>query len=214
MTEDQIRHYKNRLAKFIPEESVSYCCHLWQKFPFHLKITRPRKSKLGDYRYDPGKRQHYISVNLDLNPYAFLVTYLHEVAHLVAFQKYGRKAAPHGQEWKAVFSHLLEPVIRRQMVPADVLDALARYMKNPKASSCSDANLTLVLGKYDPVPKKYLDDIPSGEVFQFQDRIFRKGNLRRTRYVCAEVKSGKQYLISKHAEIKSGEDQPRRRTMS
>ncbi len=203
MTSDQSQLFKNRITRFIPDESVSYCCHLWQKFPFHLKITPPRKSKLGDYRYDPGKRQHYITVNSDLNRYAFLVTYLHEVAHLITFQKYGRKASPHGKEWKAVFSHLLEPVIRRQMVPEDVLDALAAYMLNPKASSCSDANLTKTLGNYDQDPKKYLDDIPLGEVFRFQDRLFKKGNLRRTRYVCSEVKSGRQYLISKHAEIKS-----------
>ncbi len=195
-------HFAEKIKPFIPEEAVSYCAHLWRKYPFRLRISRPRRTKLGDYRFDSSNQQHYISVNADLNPFAFLLTYIHEVAHLVTFQKYGRKAAPHGKHWKAVFSHLLEPVTRRQMVPPDVLRALDNYMKNPKASTCSDPNLLRALGNHDKEPKIYLSDIPTGELFHFHDRVYRKGNLRRTRYVCDEVKSGRQYLIPKNAEIR------------
>jgi predicted SprT family Zn-dependent metalloprotease len=199
-------HFTRKISSFVPEEAVSYCGHLWKKYPFHLKITRPRKSKLGDYRYIPNKKQHYISINCDLNRYAFLVTYIHEVAHLITFQKYGRNASPHGKEWKAVFGHLLEPVVRRKMVPGDILNALQNYMQNPKASSCSDPILTKALGKYDRYEKIYLSDIPRGELFTFQERIFKRGNLRRTRYECAEVRTGKKYLISKNAEVTHAQD--------
>ena len=206
MINDKQAIFRNKLSKYLPEEALNYCSHLWLKYPFHLYIKRPRKTKLGDYRYDPKQRQHFITLNSNLNPYAFLVTYLHEVAHLITFQKYGRKAQPHGNEWKAVFSHLLEPVTRRKMVPDDIMGALTRYMENPKASSCSDPNLMIALGRHDHRPKIYLKDIAEGELFNFHDRIFRKGNLRRTRYVCAEIHTGRNYLISKHAEIIKKED--------
>jgi len=40
-----------------------------------------------------------------------------------------------------------------------------------------------------------------GVEFIFQDRIFKKGSKRRTRIECLELKSGKTYLISGHAEV-------------
>ena len=48
----------------------------------------------------------------NLNPYRFLMTLVHEVAHLVAFQKYGRAIKPHGKEWKFTFQTLMLPFIR------------------------------------------------------------------------------------------------------
>lgn len=87
------------------------------------------------------------------------------------------------------------------MVPENVHMALDRYMENPRASSCSDPKLMMALGAHDKDPKIYLKDIQVGEVFRFHDRMFRKGNLRRTRYECDEVKSGRKYLISGSAEV-------------
>lgn len=194
-------HFYRALQNQVPENTLDYCVGLWKKFPFHLRITAPRKTKLGDYRYDPSNKTHRISVNRDLNPYAFLITYLHEVAHLITFDKYGRRTSPHGKEWKSVFTYILKPLCKPNVLPMDIQDAVMGYIRNPKAASCSDRNLTEVLGKYDSRPKLFLKDINHGELFSFQERVFRKGALRRTRFICDEVQNGKSYLISTHAEI-------------
>ncbi len=144
--------------------------------------------------------------NTNLNHYAFLITYLHEVAHLITFEKYGRKVAPHGKEWKSVFAYILKPLCKPQVLPDDIQKAVMNYVRNPRAASCSDRALTEVLGKYDENPKVFLKDIRKGELFTFQERVFRKGALRRTRFVCDEVRNGKSYLISSHAEISPFQD--------
>jgi predicted SprT family Zn-dependent metalloprotease len=196
----ELKIYK-ALEEHLPSNTVDYCFGLWKKFPFDFRIKAPRKSKLGDYRYRPQTGSHQITINRDLNPYAFLITYLHEVAHLVTFDKYGRKTAPHGKEWKYVFGYILKPLCKPQVLPDDIQIAVKHYIKNPKAASCSDRQMTEVLGRYSESHKIFLKDIPAGELFTFQERIFRKGKIRRTRYVCDEVRSGKSYLISSHAEI-------------
>ena len=194
-------NFYRALENHLPSNTVDYCFGIWQKFPFHFKIKSPRKSKLGDYRYDPRSKSHQITINRDLNRYAFLITYLHEAAHLITFDKYGHKTVPHGKEWKYVFGYLLKPLCKPQVLPEDIQLAVQSYIKNPKAASCSDRNLTEVLGRYDSIRKTFLKDIRSGEMFIFQDRVFRKGSKRRTRYICDEIRSGKSYLISTHAEI-------------
>ncbi|MDZ7848645.1 MAG: hypothetical protein U5L96_18960 [Owenweeksia sp.] len=67
--------------------------------PVMLKIVSPRKTKFGDYRF-PQKRdpRHRISLNSNLNPFAFLITLIHEMAHLKAFKDYGHKIKAHGPE--------------------------------------------------------------------------------------------------------------------
>lgn len=195
----------NLFHKYFPEEAVSYCHQLWQTHRFHFKITRQRKTKIGDYRYDPRKKMHFITVNHNLNPYAFCLTFVHEVAHLVTYIDHSHKVAPHGKEWKAQFRKLLQPLLLNHTFPPDVLQILIRHMKNPKATCYSDADLTRILRKYDPQKngemQVYLEDILNGNQFVFQKRLFQKQYLRRTRVLCKEIGSGKKYLISKMAMV-------------
>ena len=104
--------YYQIFEKFLPKESAQYCYDLWKKHGFEFKIKKSRKTKLGDYRFDPKIGKHIISVNNDLNQYSFLITYLHEVAHLLTFQKYKNKVAPHGEEWKNEFKLVALPVLK------------------------------------------------------------------------------------------------------
>ncbi|MEL6557455.1 MAG: SprT-like domain-containing protein [Bacteroidota bacterium] len=187
--------------KFLPDRSAEYCYGLWKKHGFEFKIKRSRKTKLGDYRYDPRYKKHIISINNDLNPYAFLITYLHEVAHLLTYQKHKNRVAPHGTEWKNEFKQLTLPILTPEVFPDDVIRAFARYMKNPKASSCSDPQLLKALAPYDRVQGTFLSDLKANELFDFQGRIFQVLEKKRTRYVCLEKKSNKKYLISGHATI-------------
>ncbi len=193
------------LASFVPESAAPYCLSLWEQHTFDLHIVRPRRSRLGDFTQKPGRRPR-ITVNANLNPYSFLITYLHEVAHHVVYCTYSRKRiAPHGVEWKAAFRNLLQPVLNEQCFPQDVLIALRRYALNPKASTGGDPVLIQSLSRYnqsDPVSnKKSLLHLNEGVNFVFQKREFIRGPLRRTRVLCVEKASNRRYTIPAHALV-------------
>ncbi|WP_425392436.1 SprT-like domain-containing protein [Ekhidna sp.] len=188
--------------KFVPEASVSYCVKLYERMGFEFKIKKARQTKLGDYRFNPKTNKHTITINNDLNPFAFLVTYLHEVAHLIAFKQYGRRIQPHGKEWKKSFKEISEPMLTTEVFHVSVLSALKRYFKNPKASSCSDPTLYQILKQFDdPSDKVFLKDISIGGTFKFNKKAFIKLEKKRTRSVCQEIRSKRKYLISEIAEV-------------
>ena len=185
------------LQAHIPDQALPYCYRLWNETPFELKITRTRQTKVGDFTSRRNIAHPRITLNHELNPYLFLITYVHEVAHLRVHLQYGNRVDPHGEEWKARFSLLMQPVLTPEIFPDDILSALQRHMANPKASSFADSELTKVLRRYDHGGAQFatLSDIPEGSIFRFQGRFFKKGKIRRTRVLCHEVKSKRDYLV-------------------
>lgn len=169
-----------------------------------FKITRKRSSKLGDYRPPFQGKPHRISVNQDLNPYSFLITTIHEFAHLETYNQHQNKVKPHGIEWKTSFKNLMAPFLKLQIFPSDVIHAIKLYMNNPTASSCSDVNLYRSLKNYDEQRTSllHLEDIPLNSIFIFnKDRQFQKGKKLRKRYECIELPSKKKYLFHPLAEV-------------
>ena len=187
--------------KFVPQTAVSYCNKLYEKIGFEFKIKKARQTKLGDYRFDPNSNRHTITINNDLNPYSFLVTYLHEVAHLIAFKKYGNRVQPHGKEWKQCFTEIAEPMLSGQVFDQRILMALSKYFKNPKASSCSDPMLYNILKKFDNKETLQLKDIAIRQSFVFNKRQFKKLEKKRTRSICLELKTNRKYAIAEIAEV-------------
>ena len=185
------------LKSHIPESSFNYCFALWRSSPFELKITRSRQSKVGDFTSRRDIKHPRITLNHDLNPYLFLVTYIHEVAHLYVFLKHGNRVDPHGDEWKNAFKQLMDPILDNHHFPHQILQVLIPHMINPKASSFADAELTKAFRLFDKNASQFacLSDLPEGSVFEFQHRFFKKGKLKRTRIVCREIKSKRNYLI-------------------
>jgi len=190
------------LENHVPENAVHYCFDLWEIHSFVLKIARSRNSKLGDYRYNSSDNSERISVNHNLHPYAFLITYLHEVAHLQAYKEYGRKINPHGKEWKITFSRLLDQVTTDLIFPSEVLNAIHKYKKSPKATSGGDHALTKALNQFNLDAGVMLSEIDDRARFILNKKTYQKGGLRRTRYLCKEVNSGKRYLISRNTVVK------------
>lgn len=188
--------------KHLPDNAIHYCYDLWIEHRFNFRITARRKTKLGDYRYNPHKKSHSISVNGDLNNYSFLITYIHEIAHLVTFKKYGRKVDPHGKEWKINFQLLFQPLLNDLIFPQEILIPLKKYMYDPRASSYSDHVLTkALLNKNENLSLSHLDDLKKGERFIFNAKTYKKEAKRRTRILCQEIKTGKKYLISQVALV-------------
>lgn len=191
------------LSKYLPEAAVVPCFELIKVSQVHLKIVNERVSRHGDYRRKEDGR-HQITVNASLNKYRFLITLIHEIAHLVAFEKYGRTIKPHGLEWKRTFQYLMLPFIRPEIFPSKLLPLLARHFKNPKASSGTDAQLSIALKQFDEqsMEKTYVFELPMGSVFRiYNGRLFKKGNKRTKRYECIEISSGRMYLFQPNAEV-------------
>ncbi len=190
------------LEQHVPQAAVAYCLSLWQQYGFCFKISRQRRTKQGDYRYDKARQKHLITVNNNLNPYAFLITYVHEVAHLIAFQTHGFRTTPHGKAWKHSFRQLMAPMLSVEVFPDNVLETLNRHMRDPKAATCSDAALVAALQTHDSADGLVaLSEVPVHQTFRFGKRIFLKEKIKRTRAWCREVQTGKCYTIAVSARV-------------
>ena len=190
------------LSKYIPEQAVNPVFELIVANQVHLKIVNERVTRHGDYRRGASGK-HEITVNANLNKYKFLITLIHEISHLVAFEKFGRNIKPHGDEWKYSFQLLMVPFISPEIFPPNILPLLARHFKNPKASSDTDATLSLALKQYDAKnDKNYIFELPYGSVFRISNgKIFKKIAQRVKRYECVEMSSGRTYLFNPNAEV-------------
>jgi SprT protein len=189
-----------------PSKVAEYCFQLWIDYPFDFVISKARDTKLGDFRFTPDKG-YQITVNHNLNPYAFLVTYLHEVAHLVSYEKHKNKVPPHGKEWKNTFLELFEPILDDELLPAELVKVLRAYLINPAATSTGYLPLATILLTYDaePISGVRLAELAEGSIFHLKNLILIKGKLRRTRYICRDTKSGKDYLVVKNAYVQTHE---------
>lgn len=190
------------LEKYIPQASVQPVFALIKTKNVHLKIVNERVTRHGDYK-KMTNGGHQITVNANLNTYRFLITLVHEIAHLVAFSEYGKAIKPHGREWKHIFQQLMLPFLRPEIFPNGLLPLLALHFKNPKASSDTDSKLSLALKQYDPPnDKNYIFEIPYGGTFRlYNGKIFTRGNKRVKRYECRELATGRLYLFNPNAEV-------------
>lgn len=189
---------KEILAKYIPENSINQTMDWIIKNNINLKIAKKRNTKLGDYR-PPNSRNpnHRISINHNLNKYAFLITFVHELAHLLVWNKHKNNVAPHGIEWKMEYRILMEPLLNETIFPDELIGALNKSIINSKASSGSDIQLSRILKKHDQQTEGCsLEELPINTIFQTEKGIrFIKGEKRRTRYLCLNVHNKKQYLF-------------------
>lgn len=192
----------NTIELFVPPTSVTLLSKYLRQWEVNLVITRKRVTKHGDFRalHEGG---HQITVNEMPNPYRFLITTLHEIAHLVAYKNFGRTIKPHGKEWKTTYKKIMLPFLTPNIFPEALLEILQSHFRNPKASSDADFKLVMALNKFDPVNEKnYIFELDRGEVFEIHNgRRFIRGKKRVKRYECREVDTGRMYLFSPHAQV-------------
>lgn len=207
--ESKRTRYERILKRYLPEPYIGMVIDLLITHTVQFKIVKPRKTKLGDFR---SKNQHgkpQITVNGNLNPYSFLVTTLHEFAHLTNFLEHGHRVSPHGTEWKLHYTRLLLPVIDHPATPESLRKALLKSTTNMKASSCTDQQLQRTLHTFDSRNDNLhpLEKLPKNSTFALNGRTFKKGHLRRTRYLCTDVISNRQFLVSALAHVEHLEDE-------
>jgi SprT protein len=193
------------LQHYLPKEAAPLVLQLLQQYKVHLTITKERKTVLGDYRHAVNNNNHRISINGNLNPYSFLITLIHELAHLATFIEHGNRVSAHGREWKLLYKLLLIQFLQLQIFPADIVAAIQSSLHNLPASSCADEGLMRVLRLYNKRQDGMLlvEELPDGSLFAIDGgKIFKKGKQLRKRFQCVEVKTGKLYLFSPVYEVK------------
>ena len=207
LSEQQLLHKEQLmkvLNKYLPANTVSYCSDLIMHFKLHLHIEVERKDRLGDYSPHLGKGNR-ISINHNLNPFDFLLTFIHELAHHTTFKKYGSKHQAHGVEWKEEFKIHMRPLVQKHAFPADIELPLIKHMRNPAYTHTGDVELMKALSKYNPpTDEVILDDLPEGAIFKIGKRgriKMRKGEKRRTYIECEAIDSKKKYLVHAAAKV-------------
>lgn len=191
------------LAQYMPAPAAPIIAKWIDYFQCEFKISKYRTTKLGDYRHPFKGKGHKISVNNDLNPYAFLVTTVHEFAHLLTWNEHKHKAKPHGLEWKNNFKKMMDPFFAKEVFPAEIHHTIINYLNNPAASSCTDLTLARALKKYDThLSTIRVEELTIDAVFTLKDgRKFKRGERIRKRYRCECLDNGKIYLFNPLAEV-------------
>jgi hypothetical protein len=202
----KVEHPLQALSNYLPEGAFEPVVQLIHQYKVHLTVTRARKSVLGDYRHPFMGSNHKITVNGNLNTYEFLITLLHELAHLLCFEQHKNRVEAHGKEWKTIYGNLLGAFIGLDLFPNDITKSLKKTLLNPAATANGETSLLLVLRRYDTIKKlghAFIADIPVGTIFEsLNGRIFKRGAKRRIRIECTEMSTGNIYSFSALTEVK------------
>lgn len=193
----------DKIDPFLPPGAVNIVAEILSGESFHLVITKPRKTKLGDFKPPKPGETPRLTVNGNLNPYSFLITLVHEIAHLKIWNTHRNKVKPHGAEWKNMYSALLSRFVQAGVFPAEIAEEVTNHMLNPGYSSVTDHQLTLALRKYDDHQNVLptLAELPDGSLFLLANRKFKRGEKLRKRYVCTDLADGRKYRVHALAQV-------------
>lgn len=187
------------LEKYLPENTLPYLKNWFGDFYIHIKITRDRNSKLGDYRKMADK-SHQITINSTLQPQLFFFVLTHELAHLIAFHQYGNRISPHGAEWKNTFRIMLLESI--SIYSDDLKPIILKFSKSPKANFMSSPDLVKYfhIENYED-ESSYIEDLSIGEKFIYKKQTYLIEEKRKKNYLCTNLESGKKYIFKPLARV-------------
>ena len=190
------------LSFFLTDKTIKKINSWEEEFNVKVIVCSPSKSRLGVF-IPKRHGSHLLKINNNLNKYGFLITLIHEIAHAVIWEKYGRRVNPHGEEWKGQYKKMMLPFLNPEFFPEDVLRSLSNHMINPRASSVRDLELSMILKKYDKHKSTFISEIHNGDEFSIDNgkRFVRIEKLRKN-YQCKEISTGKLYRFSPLAEVK------------
>jgi hypothetical protein len=198
--------FNDVLKPFIPEASFPIVSKWVQLYPLQVRISAARVSKLGDYRSPHGKNKyHKISVNRSLNKYSFLITFTHEYAHLLCYEKHHNRVAPHGKQWKQLYKELLFELLESNIFPQEIEFELTRtIIGKVYASSTSEKELQKALSIHNTHEESgvLLEELSENSKFKIHnDKVFQKGQKIRTRYKCYCITNKRWYYVSPIARV-------------
>lgn len=197
------------MSHYVPSPAVDDIVRFISDYSIHLKITRERQSKFGDYRLpSPKHPDHCISVNGCLEPCAFLLVMIHELAHMLTFIDHGRRVKPHGAEWQEHYSRLIISFVEKGSFPSEVSSLLRTYASTLPLSKKLEREIDRKL-KIQPSALVNSDDyvtldsLVAGSRFRIkgQSRVFESIERLRTRWKCRDVTTGRLYTVSASAPV-------------
>lgn len=187
------------LEKYLPPNTLQYLKHWFLDYYIHIKITRNRNSKLGDYRKLPDN-SHEITINSTLPPQLFFFVLTHELAHLIAFEKYGRRISPHGNEWKETFRLMLLESI--EVYKEELRPIITKFSKSPKANFMASPDLV----KYFHIEKQddtlqFIEELEKGDYFIYRNEKYFLEGLIKKNYLCKNLATGRKYSFKPLARV-------------
>ena len=187
------------LEKYLPENCLPYLKKWFGDYVIHIKITRGRNSKLGDYRKMVDK-SHQITINSTLQPPLFFFVLTHELAHLLAFENYGHRISPHGEEWKNAFRIMLLESFA--VYDEDLKPIILKFSKSPKANFMSSPDLVRYFHIEDYEDESsYIEDLEIRDQFIYRKQIYIIEEKRKKNYLCIQLDTGKKYIFKPLARV-------------
>lgn len=197
------------LKKYLPIGAYKLVVTHLEKRNVIVKITPPRLTRNGSFSVcrDEVDRCR-ITISDTGNKFQFLITLLHEIAHMHIYYKHKwdyRRIKPHGHQWKSEFQNLVAPFIENDVFPSLLKSHLEQHMINPTASTSTDVSLLKALKKYDLFPnQKCVDDLAVGSKFMFRNGIrYIRGRKRLKRIECLDESTGNRYLFHPEALVEA-----------
>jgi SprT protein len=177
---------RETLLNYLPALSVDIVEQWISEKKIRLRISRHRRSKSGDYRCAQLNYGHRISINRDLNKYSFLITFIHEYAHLLVWERFRNKVKPHGKEWKTEYGKIVLLFLDNGIFPEKINELLKQTIIHTKAATSGYISLLRCLAEYDkPKDSVHIEALPVNATFCLPDgRIFRIEHKLRKRYKC------------------------------
>lgn len=189
------------LEKYLPSNALPILKNWFGDFIIHIKITKERSSKLGDYQ-KIGENKFIITINHNLQPELFFFVFTHEMAHLFAFEKFDRhRISPHGKEWKDTFRRMLVETI--SIYSESVQPLILEYAVSPKANFSASTGLKRYF--YPDILQEdevFIEQLQLGELFYFREIKYKMEKRRRKNFLCSKVSSGQEYIFRPLIKVK------------
>lgn len=188
------------LETYLPKNTLDHLRNWFSDYSIHIKITRNRNSKLGDYR-KLRDLSHEITINSTLQPQLFFFVLTHELAHLIAFEKFGRRISPHGKEWKHTFRQMLLESI--EVYEEDLKPIILKFSRSPKANFMASPDLV----KYFHIENHeddeiFMEKLNAGDSFMYRNEKYLLEGLIKKNYLCLNLASGRKYAFKPLARVK------------
>lgn len=192
------------LDQYLPTDTHFFLKKWFADFRIHIKITKDRNSKLGDYRKMPD-HSHQITINSTLEKQLFFFVLTHELAHLIAFEKYNNRITAHGQEWKSTFREMLLESIN--IYTEDLRPIILKFSKNPKANFMASPDLV----RYFHIPNEddqsvFVENLSENDLFWYKGDKYKIIERKKKLYLCISLKNSKKYLFRPLAKVEKTEN--------
>jgi|SRR6218665_19704 len=189
----------NTLEQYLPENTFPFLKKWFSNHYIHIKITKNRNSKLGDYRRLPDK-SHQITVNSTLDKQLFFFVLTHELAHLIAFEKFNFRISAHGKEWKNTFTEMLLESL--DIYTNDLKPIIIRFAKNPKANFMASPELVRYFHIENTDDNSvFIEDLLVNDQFIYKSEIYMILEKKKKSYLCVHLKNSKKYSFKTLAKV-------------